>query len=167
MTPKNYLYISLLHVLGIKYILIIICNYFFYFSFISISLINLIKHLGKFFCARVQRVVCYEAKATISKNPFSSVARATISCKQVKILISVKMNMTSLQTLEYGNKRNRSNLSQIARFTKKGRGKSLSEALLFAEHGENMLCTKIVLNVRNNFCTQHVFPRFELGIFMY
>ena len=45
-------------------------------------------------------------------------------------------------------------------------GKSLSEALLFAEHGENMLCTKIVLNVRNNFCTQHV-PRFELGIFMY
>ena len=30
-------------------------------------------------------------------------------------------------------------------------GKSLSEALLFAEHGENMLCTKIVLNVRNNF----------------
>jgi hypothetical protein len=35
-------------------------------------------------------------------------------------------------------------------------GKSLSEALLFAENGENMLCTKIVLNVRNNFCTQHV-----------
>mgnify|MGYP001489392112 CR=1 FL=1 len=32
-------------------------------------------------------------------------------------------------------------------------GKSLSEALLFADHGENMLCTKIVLNVRNNFCT--------------
>ena len=30
-------------------------------------------------------------------------------------------------------------------------GKSLSEALLFAEHGENMLCTKIVLNVKNNF----------------
>ena len=30
-----------------------------------------------------------------------------------------------------------------------------------------MLCTKIVLNVRNNFCTQHVLPRFELGIFMY
>ena len=46
-------------------------------------------------------------------------------------------------------------------------GKSLSEALIFAEHGENMLCTKIVLNVRSNFCTQHVFPRFELGIFMY
>ena len=35
-------------------------------------------------------------------------------------------------------------------------GKSLSEALLFAEHGENMLCTNIVLNVRNKFCTQHV-----------
>jgi hypothetical protein len=32
-------------------------------------------------------------------------------------------------------------------------GKSLSEALLFAEHGENMLCTEIVLNVKNNFCT--------------
>ena len=46
-------------------------------------------------------------------------------------------------------------------------GKSLSEALLFAEHGEHMLCTKIVPNVRNNFCTQHVLPRFELGIFMY
>ena len=46
-------------------------------------------------------------------------------------------------------------------------GKSLSEALLFAEHGENMLCTKIVLNVRKKFCTQHVLPRFELGIFMY
>ena len=43
----------------------------------------------------------------------------------------------------------------------------MSEALLYAEHGENMLCTKIVLNVRNNFCTQHVLPRFELGIFMY
>ena len=46
-------------------------------------------------------------------------------------------------------------------------GKSLSEALLFSEHGENTLCTKIVLNVRNKFCTQHVLPRFELGIFMY
>ena len=30
-------------------------------------------------------------------------------------------------------------------------GKSLSEALIFAEHGENMLCTKIVLSVKNNF----------------
>jgi hypothetical protein len=39
-------------------------------------------------------------------------------------------------------------------------GKSLSEALLFADLGENMLCTKIVPNVRNNFCTQHVLPRF-------
>ena len=46
-------------------------------------------------------------------------------------------------------------------------GKSLSEALLFAEHWESMLCTKIVLNVGNNFCTQHVLPRFQLGIFMY
>ena len=43
----------------------------------------------------------------------------------------------------------------------------MSEALLFAEHRENMLCTKIVLNVGNNFCTQHVLPRFELVIFMY
>ena len=41
-------------------------------------------------------------------------------------------------------------------------GKSLSEALLFAEHGENKLCTKIVLNVRNNFCTQHVSLGFSL-----
>ena len=40
-------------------------------------------------------------------------------------------------------------------------GKSLSEALLFAEHGENM-CTKIVLNVRNNFYT-HVLPRLEFS----
>ena len=32
-------------------------------------------------------------------------------------------------------------------------GKSLSEALLFSEHGEKMLCTKIVLIVRHNFCT--------------
>jgi hypothetical protein len=36
----------------------------------------------------------------------------------------------------------------------------LSEALLFAEHGEIMLCTEIVLNVKNNFCTQHVLPMF-------
>ena len=48
-----------------------------------------------------------------------------------------------------------------------GIGKSLSEALLYAEHGENIFCTKIVLNVKNNFCTQHVLPNFELGIFMY
>ena len=46
-------------------------------------------------------------------------------------------------------------------------GKSLSEALIFAENGENMLCTKVVRNVRNYFCKQHVLPRFELGIFMY
>ena len=30
-------------------------------------------------------------------------------------------------------------------------GKSLSEALLFAEHGENMLCTEIVFDIQNNF----------------
>ena len=46
-------------------------------------------------------------------------------------------------------------------------GKSLSEALLFAEHGENMLFTKIALNVGNNFCTQHVLPRFEPEIYIY
>ena len=46
-------------------------------------------------------------------------------------------------------------------------GKSLSEALLFTEHRENMLFTKKNLNVRNNFCTQHVLLRFELGIFMH
>ena len=34
-------------------------------------------------------------------------------------------------------------------------GKSLSEALLFAEHGENILCTKNFLNDGNNFCTVH------------
>ena len=37
-------------------------------------------------------------------------------------------------------------------------GKSSSEARLFAEHGGNMCCTDIVLNVKNNFCTQHVLP---------
>ena len=36
--------------------------------------------------------------------------------------------------------------------------------LLFAQHGENTLCTNIVLNVRNNFCAQHVLPRLEVGI---
>ena len=55
----------------------------------------------------------------------------------------------------------------IVSFKISSTGKSLSEALLFAEHGENMLCKKIVMNVRNNSCTQHVLPRFELGIFMY
>ena len=39
-------------------------------------------------------------------------------------------------------------------------GKSSSEARLFAEHGGNMCCTDIVLNVKNNFCTQHVLPMF-------
>ena len=39
-------------------------------------------------------------------------------------------------------------------------GTSLSEALLFAEHGENMLWTEIVLNVKNHFCTQHVLSMF-------
>ena len=63
-------------------------------------------------------------------------------------------------------------------------GKSLSEALIFAstnpqydnrlfielqvqcmkipssEHGENMMYTKIVFDIQNNFCTQHVLPMF-------
>ena len=63
-------------------------------------------------------------------------------------------------------------------------GKSLSEALIFAstnpqyddrlfielqvqymkipssEHGENMLCTEIVFDIQNNFCTQHVLSMF-------
>ena len=55
-----------------------------------------------------------------------------------------------------------SNPAQVSETFVTDTGKSLSEALLFAEHGENMLCTKLVLNVRNNFCTQHV-----LGIFMH
>ena len=62
-------------------------------------------------------------------------------------------------------------------------GKSLSEALIFAstnpqyddrlfielqvqyihensklKPGENMLCTEIVFDIQNNFCTQHVLP---------
>ena len=41
---------------------------------------------------------------------------------------------------------------------------NLCQKLFFLQ---NMLCTKIVLNVRNNFCTQHGLPRFELGIFMH
>ena len=64
-------------------------------------------------------------------------------------------------------------------------GKSLSEALIFAstnqqnddrlfielqdqylhensklKPGENMLCTEIVSDIQNNFCTQHVLPMF-------
>ena len=56
-------------------------------------------------------------------------------------------------------------------------GKSLSEGLIFAlsysqyddmlyvkfpssEHGENMLCTEIELDIQNNLCTQHVLPVF-------
>ena len=46
-------------------------------------------------------------------------------------------------------------------------GKSLSEALIFAEHRENMLCTEIVLNVKNNLIVHNMFSPWELGIFMY
>ena len=52
--------------------------------------------------------------------------------------------------------------TSMAFFSKHDSGKSLSEALLC-----RTLCTKIVLNVRNNFLTQHVLPRFELVSFMY
>jgi hypothetical protein len=41
-------------------------------------------------------------------------------------------------------------------------GKSLSEALLFAEQGKNMLCTKIVMNVGNNFSTNMFSPGLSL-----
>ena len=58
-------------------------------------------------------------------------------------------------------------ITKYAQLKSSSTGKSLSEALFFAAYWENMLCTKIVLNVRNNLCTQHVLPRFELGIFMY
>ena len=45
---------------------------------------------------------------------------------------------------------------------------NLCQKLFFLQNmGENMLCTNIVLNDRNNFRTQLVLPRFELGIFMY
>ena len=49
-------------------------------------------------------------------------------------------------------------LTNTAKFEEKitVTGKSLSEALLFAEHQENMLCTKNVLNVKHNFCSPHV-----------
>ena len=29
--------------------------------------------------------------------------------------------------------------------------------------GENMLCTEIVFDIQNNFCTQHVLPMFQFG----
>ena len=41
-------------------------------------------------------------------------------------------------------------------------GKSLSEALLFAEHGESMLCTKIVLNVKFLYTTCSPAPGLSL-----
>ena len=58
------------------------------------------------------------------------------------------------------------NCIKIGMFVKKmmpiflGTGKSLSKAFLFAEHGENMLCTEIVSGIQNNFCTQHLLPMF-------
>ena len=44
---------------------------------------------------------------------------------------------------------------------------NLCQKLLFLQNMGRTCCVqKIVLNVKNNFCAQHVFPRFELGIFM-
>ena len=76
-------------------------------------------------------------------------------------------------------------LCVILRYTVYVTGKSLSEALIFAstnphtiwrqivhcittsihetsklKPGENMLCTEIVSDIQNNFCTQHVLPMF-------
>ena len=31
-----------------------------------------------------------------------------------------------------------------------------------SEHGENMLCTEIVCDIQNNFCTQHVLQKEEI-----
>ena len=69
-------------------------------------------------------------------------------------------------------------------FMRESTGKFLSEALILAstnpqydyrlfielqvqymkipssEHGENMLCTEIVSDIQNNFCTKHVLPMF-------
>ena len=42
------------------------------------------------------------------------------------------------------------------------KGKSLSEALIFAEHGENNVLRTCVLNVRNNCCTQHALSGLSL-----
>ena len=49
---------------------------------------------------------------------------------------------------------------QLCRNTFTITGKSLSETLIFADHGENMSCTEIVFAIRNNFCKQHVLPMF-------
>ena len=70
-------------------------------------------------------------------------------------------------------------------------GKSLSKALIFAstnpqyddrlftelqveymkipssQHGENMLCTEIVFDIQNNFCTQHFLQKEKLLIKIY
>ena len=53
-------------------------------------------------------------------------------------------------------------ISNILRKTTEvtGTGKSLLEALIIAKHGENLLCTEIVLNVKKQFlyttCSPHV-----------
>ena len=99
---------------------------------------------------------------------FYSIILVLESCQLIITLLRFIPSTTCSQENELKNK-NRSNLKVISNVESHAidTGKSLSEALLFAEHGGNMLCTKIVLNVENNFCTQHVLSRFELGIFMY
>jgi hypothetical protein len=80
--------------------------------------------------------------------------------------------------------RNPEDDAQVTKYIKYSTGKSLTEALIFAstnpqyddrlfielqgqcmkipssEHGENMLCREIVFDIQNNFCTQHVLPKF-------
>ena len=66
--------------------------------------------------------------------------------------------ISSAQLSEMSEKRGKFmiRLLEFEAFSQACTGKSLSEDLLFADHGENILCTEIVLNVKNNFCTQHV-----------
>ena len=97
----------------------------------------------------------------LSLNVKFSLLKHSVVLKSLKFYISLHKVSTEKYTIMY--------ILSICNSLRdlNSTGKSLSEALLFTEHKENMLRTEIVLNVRNNFCTQHVLPRFELGIFMY
>ena len=70
--------------------------------------------------------------------------------------------ISSAQLSEMSEKRGKFmiRLLEFEAFSQACTGKSLSEDLLFADHGENILCTEIVLNVKKKFCTQHVLPMF-------
>ena len=71
-------------------------------------------------------------------------------CKKKSIPVDVKKNvMETVVQVSLTELDNRSSRT----------GKSFSEALLFAEHGENILCTEIVSDIQNNFCT-HALPMF-------